>query len=282
MKLPKFNLSGTGQGADNTSSFINSFFPNYMASKDRITARKDKERSRQKLSEIFGGELPQSLQGMENIPLDQALGIIPAMGNLAYKQEMADVNRGRLAAVEQAAPIAQSQAERGLDIKTEQVQTEKQMAEAKLKEENRRRIKEEDIAEQELSAKQLRADREEAASLYDLAADKTKGHVERRTARVKADMIAKKRGWVIRKDGVFTKAGNILFDFVVGGPDIPESETSNIQEVGSQLNSVAKEATGGVRKVTPEKITITNKQGVQESRYFVGEQETDANGNPIR
>ena len=209
MKLPrglfKGDFSGKCEGADNTSSFINSFFPNYMASKDRITARKDKERSRQKLSEIFGGQpLPAVLQGMEDLPLDQAMGLIPAMGNMAYKQEMADVNRGRLAAVEQAAPIAQSQAERGLDIKTEQSQTEKQLAEAKLKEEHRQKEAAESQKRNELDLARLKKKRADLENFIAIANDPSQPFAVTDAAETNAKALSRELNEYYPIDGKLT------------------------------------------------------------------------------
>jgi len=281
--MPKDYMGGTA--GENVSSFINSFFPNYMASKERIRAKKDRERSRQKLSEIFGGQpLPEILKGMENVPLDQAQILAPIFASQyggMFKKLTATTNQEKAAQTKQHQTISEILTQQQINQQIRAEKNKKAQAEAALKQqkdiEDKKHLAElQKIALAEHKTKLTQY--ENAKKRYTDAKDRGDWRSQEE-ARVEIEKLAKELALDSAKGGFFSNIEKIAQDFLHGGVN---PSTNTIQGVGQNISSAIKNAIGGVKKLTPEKITIINKQGIRETRYFVGEQETDINGNPIR
>ena len=188
------------------SSFIDSFMPAFTRSRDRTMAMEERKRSKQKLSEIFGGEVPEILKGMENVPLDQFEkmgGPLGAMFSGINRSRMADTAESRAAEEARRNPVVEAVAQGGLELNKQKEATE--------------------TSEKTRVANQKRLDGliDEKENLMDVARDPDTSFKERDMANARIDQIIVELGMPKRVKGAISKITDPIMRSIFGGAQQP-------------------------------------------------------------
>lgn len=93
------SIKDTGYGPSDAELFIKSFFPAFKQGREQTEIRKERKRAQSTLKDIFGEELPEDLQGMENLRLSDLPNIAAMRGAMAtgmFKKAQVELGEQRI------------------------------------------------------------------------------------------------------------------------------------------------------------------------------------------